>query len=110
MAQLHDVVMTISIGIPIIDGPSQQTLPDQFTIRLIGPELIDDAAVIVDIAPSARGIDEEPAIPAQLAAIRVTGVNIVAASFTLDTALMYQFSFYIYRLDHGVVSLCQRLS
>ena len=79
-------------GVPVGDGGGEHALLQHWTEVAAGAELVDDAAVLVDAAPAAGGVEDEEAVPAELGAVRVGGKDVVAAPFALEAALVQEYA------------------
>ena len=66
---------------PIVDGPRQKAFAQNGPVGRVAPQLIDNAALVVDAALGVRGIQHEPPRAGNLDTCGVARHDAVAATF-----------------------------
>ena len=90
VAVLEDTRGAVSGGVPVVGRGGQQALLDQFAVGRAAAKLVDDRPVVVDGAPAAGGVQQQPGAPAGLQAVRMGREHVVRPALARQRTLVDQ--------------------
>ena len=90
VAVLEDTRGAVSGGVPVVGRGSQQALLDQLAVGRAAAKLVDDRPVVVDGAPAAGGVQQQPGAPARLQAVRMGREHVVRPALSRQRTLVDQ--------------------